>query len=211
MLSPELSDLDLHLASDRSVLKRWTVEDYHRMGDLGLLESGIRTELIAGQIMLLAPKGTAHVTTVQLFAAVLRERIGNHALIRTQDPIRLDLVSEPEPDLAIVRGSVLDYLTDHPRPEQILLIVEVADSSLKQDCQIKAKLYAQAGITDYWVVDINDRQLHVFRDPIATAYSRHLILTEPHSISPLAFPDLPISLGSILPPILPQWVNPAVT
>lgn len=90
-------------------LKRWTVQDYHRMSELGILDPNERTELIAGQITLMAAKGTPHVTSLHLLANALRDQLGSTALIRTQDPIQLDDFSEPEPDLAIVKGTVLDY------------------------------------------------------------------------------------------------------
>lgn len=181
-------------------LKRWTVGDYHRLSELGLLDRQERTELIAGQITLMAAKGTPHVTALYLLANILRDRLGNQALIRTQDPIQLDDFSEPEPDLVIVRGTVLDYAEQHPRPEDIDLIVEIADSTLKQDCEIKDKLYAQAGIADYWVLAVKSRQLHIFRKPIASGYTEHLILSEPNQAAPLAFPEIVIALSSILPP-----------
>jgi Uma2 family endonuclease len=122
-------------------------------------------------------------------------------LIRTQDPIQLDDFSEPEPDLVIVRGTVLDYAEQHPRPSDVYLVVEVADSTLKYDCETKDKLYAQAGIADYWVLDLKNRQLHIFRGLADTGYTSHLILAEPNNVSPLAFPSLTLSLTSILPPI----------
>jgi Uma2 family endonuclease len=180
-------------------LKRWTVQDYHRISELGLL-SGERTELITGQIILMAAKGTPHVTSLHLLANVLRDRLGNSALVRTRDPVHLDDFSEPEPDLAIVQGTILDYAAQHPRPEQIYLVVEVADSTLKQDCEIKDKLYAKAGIADYWVLAPQKRQLHIFRKPKSTGYTEHLILTEPSQASLLLFPDFAIALTSILPP-----------
>jgi Uma2 family endonuclease len=188
-------------------LKRWTVQDYHRMSELGLL-SGERTELIAGQITIMAVKGTPHVTSLHLLANVLRggthparNRLGTSALVRTQDPIHLDDFSEPEPDLVIVQGTVLDYVEQHPSPEQIYLVVEVADSTLKQDCEIKDKLYAKAGIADYWVLAPQKRQLHIFRKPTPTGYTEQIILTEQSQASLLAFPDFAIALTSILPPI----------
>jgi Uma2 family endonuclease len=181
-------------------LKLWTVGDYHRLSELGLLDRQERTELIAGQITLMAAKGTPHVTALHLLANILRDRLGNQALIRTQDPIQLDDFSEPEPDLVVVRGTVLDYAEQHPRPEDIDLIVEIADSTLKQDCEIKDKLYAQAGIADYWVLAVKSRQLHIFRKPIASGYTEHLILSEPNQAAPLAFPEIAIALSSILPP-----------
>ena len=184
-----------------TVIKRWSVKSYHRMSELDILDPNERTELIAGQITLMAAKGTPHVTSLHLLANALREQLGNTALVRTQDPIQLDDFSEPEPDLVIVKGTVLEYAEQHPRPEHVYLVVEVTDSTLKQDCEIKEKLYAQAGLIDYWVVNLKKRQLHIFRDPTPTGYTSHLILTEPNQVSPLAFPNLIVILTSILPPI----------
>jgi Uma2 family endonuclease len=191
--------LALNLEPNR--LKRLTVQDYHRMSELGILDPGERTELIAGQIVLMVAKGTPHVTSLHLLANDLRDRLGNTALVRTQDPIQLDDYSEPEPDIIIAQGTVLNYADHHPYPTEIHLVVEVADSTLKQDCEIKDKLYAQAGIADYWVVDLKNRQLHIFRNPTPTGYTSHLILSEPSEIFPLAFPHISISLTAILPPL----------
>jgi Uma2 family endonuclease len=192
---------NLLLTVEPTAVKSWTVSDYHRMSEAGFLDPDERTELINGQIVLMAAKGTPHVTSLHLLANALRDRLGNTALVRTQDPIQLDDWSEPEPDVAIVRGTVLDYANHHPRPDEIALVVEVADSTLKQDCEIKDKLYAQAGIVDYWVLDLRNRQLHVFRNPTPTGYTSHLILTEPNEIAPLSFPDLTLFLTGILPPV----------
>jgi len=171
------------------------------MSELGILNPNERTELIAGQITLMAAKGTPHVTALRLLGNALNALLAEHPIfVSTQDPIQLDDFSEPEPDLAIIKGTVLDYGEHHPRPEQVYLVVEVADSTLKQDCEIKDKLYAQAGITEYWVLDLRNRQLHIFQKPTSTGYTRHLILSEPNQIAPLAFPNLTLSLTSILPP-----------
>jgi Uma2 family endonuclease len=188
------------LTLEPSRLKRLTVQNYHCMSELGILDPGERTELIAGQIVLKAPKSAPHVLTLRLLAMTLEKLLNRPVFVRTQDPIHLDDYSEPEPDLAIVQGTVLDYADRHPRPSDIHLLVEVADSTLKQDCEIKDKLYAQAGIADYWVVDLKNRQLHIFRNPTPTGYTSHLILSEPSEISPLAFPHITIALTAILPP-----------
>jgi Uma2 family endonuclease len=171
------------------------------MGELGILDPNERTELIAGHITVMAAKGTPHVTALYLLANALRDLLSTTTLIRTQDPIRLNDFSEPEPDLAIVRGTVLDYVNHHPCPDDVYLIVEVADSTLKQDCDIKDKLYAQANIAEYWVLDLRSRQLHVFRNPTATGYTTHLILSEPSQVSPRAFPHLALALTAVLPPV----------
>jgi Uma2 family endonuclease len=181
--------------------KRWTAQDYHRMSELGLLHPDEKTELIAGQIILMAAKGIAHVTALQLLSVRLQEQLNGSALIRTQDPITLDDFSEPEPDLVIVRGEILDYADHHPHPEEILLVVEVADSTLQRDCEIKDKLYAQSNIEEYWVLDLPNRRLHIFRNPTATGYASHLILTAPNQATCLALPNLCLNIADVLLPV----------
>ncbi len=188
-----------------SARKHWTVQDYHRMSALGLLGPEERTELIAGQILFMAAKGTPHVLALRLLAAAFDAGLAapqGHppCFVSTQDPIQLDDFSEPEPDLAIVRGTAFTYVDHHPRASDIALVVEVADSTLKYDCEVKDKLYAQSGIADYWVLDLKNRQLHIFRNPTTTGYTSHLILTAPHAIAPLAFPHIILALADIFPP-----------
>ncbi len=187
-------------------LKSWTVQEYRRLSELGILEPAERTELITGQIILMVAKGTPHVVTLQLLARHLAEQLGaeqlsQSTLIRTQDPIYLDNSSEPEPDLVIVNGGILDYVDRHPQPADIHLVVEVADSTLKYDCEVKNQLYAQANIQEYWVVDVKNRQVHIFRDPTLTGYSSQLIVSEPQSVSTLAFAGIVLSIAAILPPL----------
>jgi Uma2 family endonuclease len=182
-------------------LKYWTVQEYHRMAELGILAVSERTELIAGQITIMVAKGTPHVLTLRILTNEIEALLSNQPVfISTQDPIYIDNSSEPEPDLAIVRGTAFDYVDQHPQPKDICLIVEVADSTLKYDCEVKDKIYAKANITDYWVIDIPHRQVHIFRDPTPTGYTSHLILTEPQTVSPFAFPNIKLSITSILPP-----------
>jgi Uma2 family endonuclease len=194
---------NLALTVEPTAVKYWTVTDYHRMNEMEILSPNERTELINGQIVLMTAKGTPHVLALRLLSRALDTLLADQSFfVSTQDPIQLNDWSEPEPDLAIARGTVLDYADHHPRPEEIELVVEVADSTLKQDCEIKDKLYAQTGITDYWVLDLKNRQLHVFRNPTPTGYTNHLILAEPNEIAPLSFPTLMLSLTAILPPVL---------
>jgi Uma2 family endonuclease len=193
--------LNLTFTPEPTALKRWTVEDYHQMGELGMIHADERTELIAGQVLFMAAKGTLHVTALRLLAIALDALLADLAFFAsTQDPIQLDDFSEPEPDCAIVRGTILDYADRHPCPSDIAFVVEVADSTLKYDTEVKDKLYAQSGITDYWVLDLKNRQLHVFRNPTPTGYTSHLILTEPNQITPIAFPNITLNLTDILPP-----------
>jgi Uma2 family endonuclease len=125
------------------------------MSEMGILASDELTELINGQILLKASKSPSHVTALRLLSIALEAMLAEQPFfVRTQDPIHRDDWSEPEPDLAIMRGTVLDYGDRHPGPEEIELVVEVADSTLKRDCEIKDKLYAQAGIANYWFLDL---------------------------------------------------------
>jgi Uma2 family endonuclease len=194
--------IDQALNSEPTV-KLWTVAEYHRLSELGLLDADGRTELIAGQILLMASKGIPHVVALRLLASELDNLLNQDrsTFIITQDPIQLGDLSEPEPDLVIVKGAMLDYLEHHPYPSDIHLVVEIADSTLKYDCQVKDKLYAHAEIVEYWVIDLKNRQVHIFQNPTPTGYTTQLTLKEPNDFSPLAFPNIVLTLTSILPPI----------
>ncbi|MFM2430549.1 MAG: hypothetical protein RLZZ511_1762 [Cyanobacteriota bacterium] len=189
------------LTTSPATIKRWTVTDYHRMSELGILRPHERTELIAGQVLSMAAKGTPHVLSLRLLALFLDTQFADQPyFVSTQDPIQLDNSSEPEPDCAIVRGNALDYVASHPTPDDVLLVIEVADSTLKYDTEVKDKLYAQSGIADYWVLDLQNRQFHIFRNRTPTGYTSGLILNEPNQISPIAFPQINLNLTDLLPP-----------
>jgi Uma2 family endonuclease len=181
----------------------WTVEDYSRMIEAGILQPEDKVELIEGQIVQMAAKGTAHEATVTRTARVLRNSLGERVLIRTEAPIQLDNRSEPEPDVAAVRVDSLDYADHHPTPEEIYLVIEVADTTLAKDCGSKARAYAGAGIADYWVLDVNDRRLHVFREASQTGYQSEVVLGEDATVEPLSFPSLSLPVNQMLPPKLP--------
>lgn len=181
-------------------LRLWTVEEYHRMAAAGIFAVDERVELLEGKIIWMIAKGTAHRSAVGRTDYLLKNRLANLAWVSIQDPIKLNEMSEPEPDIAVVKVDPLDYADHHPTPPEVYLIIEVADRSLKIDCDTKAKAYSQAGITDYWVLDVNSRQLHVFREPTQLGYESAGILPEDATISPLAFPDLQILVLEMLPP-----------
>ncbi|MEG3975769.1 Uma2 family endonuclease [Microcoleus sp. herbarium8] len=183
-------------------LRKWTVKEYHKLGEMGFFHPEERVELIEGNIIKISAKGTVHASATRRTASLLHNLVGNQAAVYTQDPIALDDNSEPEPDIAVVRIDPLDYATHHPTPSEVYLIIEVADSSLAYDREIKAKIYARSRIADYWVLNVNDRQLHVFREPADDEYQSEVILGEFSSISPLQFPDFNISIGEMLPPII---------
>jgi Uma2 family endonuclease len=182
-------------------LRLWTVEEYHKMAEVGIFDPEERVELLEGKIIWMIAKGTAHRSAVGRTDRLLQNRLKNLALICVQDPVKLNERSEPEPDIAVVKVDPLDYADHHPTPTEVYLIIEVADSSLKLDCETKAKAYSQAGIADYWVLDVVTRQLHVFREPTPQGYQSKVILAEDAAITPLAFPDLPIMVLEMLPPV----------
>lgn len=176
---------------------KWTLEEYHRMIEVGLLE-GRRVELLNGEIIEMPPEGPEHAQQSTDTADYLRELLGNRAIIRDAKPITLpDTRSEPEPDLAIVEPLRALYRTRHPDPENIFWLIEYANTSLSKDLDSKRKAYAAAEVQEYWVIDLKHRQLNVFRAPIEGNYSLELTITA-GEISPLAFPDLIVSVQRLL-------------
>lgn len=143
--------------------RRFTVDEYLRMSELDILAPTEHTELVNGEIIAMAAKGTAHVSATTHTKTLLEIGLHRQAIIRVRDPIQLDDFSQPEPDIAIVKCDRLGCRTHHPRPDEVLLVIEVADSSLKYDREVKASLYAAASIQDYWILDVIDRQLYTFR------------------------------------------------
>ncbi|RAM49401.1 MAG: Uma2 family endonuclease [Hapalosiphonaceae cyanobacterium JJU2] len=182
-------------------LRLWTVQEYHRMAETGILGEDERVELLEGKIIWMSAKGTAHCSAVGRTYKLLEKLLGNQAWISIQDPIALNQRSEPEPDIAVVKIDSLDYADHHPTPSEVYLIIEVADTSLKFDCETKSKAYAQAGITDYWVLDVLNRQLYVFREPNEDDYQSQVILAEDGTISPKQFPNVQIRILEMLPPV----------
>ncbi|MBE9163101.1 MULTISPECIES: Uma2 family endonuclease [Microcoleaceae] len=178
-----------------------TVQEYDRMTEIGIFDEDERVELLAGQIVKMAAKGTAHGAAVKRTEKLLENRLGEQVLVRLQDPVRLNNYSEPEPDISVVIPDPLYYEDHHPTPSEIYLIIEVADTTLRTDCGIKAKIYAESGIADYWVLDVNNRQLHVFREPSQDGYESIVVLGDDASISPLQFPDCCFFVSEMLRPL----------
>ncbi|MBW4563824.1 MAG: Uma2 family endonuclease [Mojavia pulchra JT2-VF2] len=179
-----------------------TVQDYHRMAEAGIFHPEERVELIAGQIIRMAAKGTAHESAITRTERLLRNRLGDRVLLRFQSPVQLNDYSEPEPDVAVVIPDSLDYDDHHPTPSEIFLIIEVADTSLKYDREVKASIYAKSGILDYWVLDVNGRKLHVYRLPSQEGYQSETIIAEDVQISPSAFPECIITVREMLRPMI---------
>lgn len=174
--------------------KLWTVDEYYRMADAGILDPEERTELIDGQIIVMSAKKPPHSIVNQLAADYLRNLLSERAVIRIQEPVHLDYRSEPEPDIALVMHPLRQYLDHHPTPSEIFLLIEVADATLKLDTKRKAKIYAQTGIRDYWVVNAIAHQVHIFREPDGGSYAQKSVLGASETIRPLAFLDVEVEL-----------------
>ncbi|NET33326.1 MAG: Uma2 family endonuclease [Cyanothece sp. SIO1E1] len=177
---------------------KWSLEDYHRMIEVGLL-AGRQVELLDGEIIEMSPEGPEHAQLSTDTADYLRELLGKRVVVRDAKPITLpESGSEPEPDLAIVEPLREIYRTQHhPYPENIFWLIEYADSSLGKDLDVKRKTYAKAGIREYWVVDLQNRVVKVFREPVDSNYRSEVTLTQ-GVLYPLAFPEVGVSVRRLL-------------
>lgn len=149
---------------------RYTVDDYYRMATADILHAEDRVELIEGEIIDMAPIGSRHAAAVTRISNLLMQRVGTHAIVATQSPVRLSHDSEPQPDIALLRPRADYYAAAHPGPADVLLIIEVADSTLHFDRDIKLPLYARHGIAEVWLVDIEHAQLTLYTAPQAGNY-----------------------------------------
>ena len=156
-----------------------------------------RVELLQGEIVEMSPEGEPHAYFSSEAGEYLMRRLSDRAMVRLAKPITLPNNSEPEPDIAIVQRLGREYLDHHPYPENIFWLIEYSESSLEKDLEIKRKIYAQVDIPEYWVVNLKRRQLIVFRDPQDGEYASRSTLTG-GIVYPLAFPDINISVDSIV-------------
>jgi Uma2 family endonuclease len=148
-----------------------TVTEYYRMAEAGILRPDARVELIEGEIIDMAPIGSRHAGTVDQLASCLRRAAGERAIVRVQNPIRIDEHSEPEPDVVLLRPRADFYKTSHPRSSDVLLIIEVADTTLRYDRDVKTPLYARHRVPEVWIVNLEDRQLLRYRSPREGAFA----------------------------------------
>ncbi len=175
--------------------RRFTPEEYHRMAEIGLFD-GERVELIEGEIVRMSPIGPAHTVCTHNVFSCLQQLLGDVFFVRMQSPLSLG-DSEPEPDVAVVPGKPGDYRDAHP--STAVLVVEVAQSSLEYDRQVKGLLYARAGIPEYWLVNLEDRCVEVYRDPDAQiGYRSRRIYKSGEALTCLQKPDSPISVDELL-------------
>jgi len=182
--------------------RRWTRREYGRLIDAGLLHEDDAIELLDGCLVVAEPQHTPHATAIDLAGEALRQAFGQGWRVRIQLPLGLGAVSEPEPDVAVVRGDARDFLADHPATAA--LVVEVADASLRLDRGLKARIYARAGIPDYWIVNLVDRVLEVHRDPVSAGrrgsrYRDIRVMGADERVVPIPRPLAAIAVADLLP------------
>ena len=187
--------------------KRFTIDEYHRLIELEFLKESDRIELIRGELIQMVAKGTPHTVCGSILSRQLDRLLGDRAVIRGQDPITLPNQSEPEPDVAIAGGKDEDYLAHHPYPEDIFLVIEISDSTLDYDQTTKLKIYAEAAISDYWIVNLNVRQLERYSQPYQNAQGEFNYLSKqislPHqSVAIPGFEDVLLDLNRIFPKVV---------
>jgi Uma2 family endonuclease len=177
---------------------RFTVEDYHRMAEVGILGEDDRVELIEGEIVEMPPIRSLHGGTVKALIHLFSKYIGDRAIVAAQDPVRLTDISEPQPDLMLLRPRPDFYRDSHPTPADVLLLVEVADTSAAYDRSEKLPLYARAGIPEYWLVDLERGVLEVHRSVAGDRYGEVHELAAGARVAPASLPDVELDVGEIL-------------
>jgi Uma2 family endonuclease len=178
--------------------RRFTVEEYHRMGASGILTEDDRVDLIEGEVVEIAPIGSRHQACVDRLAELLSIRMVQRAAARVQGPIRLSEHSEPQPDLALLRRRADFYAASHPGPQDILLVMEVADTSADYDREVKLLLYGRSGIPEVWLIDLASESVDVSREPSAEGYRSSQTLRRGHTLSPHTFPDVELAVDALL-------------
>jgi Uma2 family endonuclease len=185
---------------------RLTVADYRRMGETGIIAAKDRVELIEGEIIDMSPIGSLHAALVDMVASLLHQHCGRSAIVRNQNPLALDDVSQPQPDITVLKSRQDFYSTAHPGPADVLLVIEVADTSLSFDLGVKVPLYAAHGIPEVWVIDAASRRTHRFRRPEGGRYAEQDVVEPTETLAcggamagrePLA--GVSLTLGTLLP------------
>ena len=179
--------------------RKFTVAEYYRMAEVGILHHTERVELLDGEIIVMAPMGERHANGVRRIDRALHRALGDMAIISVQCPLRLDDYSEPEPDVALLRFREDGYIT-HPGPADVLVVMEVSDSTLDFDREVKSKRYAAAGIPEMWVMNLPGDCLDRLDQPGPAGYARHTVFRRGDKISPAALPDLEFAVEDLLPP-----------
>ncbi len=176
----------------------WTVEEFYRAYDAGEFDYSKRWELIQGRLIEKMPPGYRHASMADIIAQMLRDAMQPAFIVREEKPVHLAFDTELIPDMTVARGTRVDYLDHHPMPEDVVVLVEVADTSAAKDLGEKALQYAQAGIADYWVVLVNEAAVVRHRQPSPEGYQEIVRLAGDDRLSPLAMPEAAWTINALL-------------
>ena len=183
----------------RKVSKRlFTVEEYHRMAEVGILTDGDRVELIEGELIQMPPIGSWHASVVDRINAILTSRLGKKAIVRVQGPLVLGKRSEPHPDITVLRPKPDFYASQHPGPRDVLFLIEVADSTVMSDRRLKLPSYASKGIEEVWIVDRKTDAIEVYRTPALRGFQDRSVHSRGDRLAPLAFPSTEFRVMELL-------------
>jgi len=176
---------------------RFSVEDYYRMGETGLLGPDARVELLDGEIIDMSPIGPSHGGVVSRLLRLFARMSSGRFLLTVQNPVRLDEHSEPQPNLMLLKALPDDYTTRHPGPRDVLLLIEVAGSSLAYDRGTKLPAYGRSGISEVWIVNLEDETIEVYREPHLAGYASTTLVRPGEKAYPLAFPDAAVAVAEL--------------
>ncbi len=177
--------------------RRFTIEEYYKMSDAGILREDDRVELIEGEIVEMSPVGTPHSSSVVRLTRLLILAVGDKAVVSTQNPIRLGKRSQPEPDILILKPRGDDYAEAHPEPKDVLWLIEVSDTTLNYDRTTKLSLYARFNVPETWIVNLTDKRLEIYREPSPRGYKLARFLEGTDTASPERLPKFSVSVKSI--------------
>lgn len=194
----ELVDQTLETSESDATKRRFTIEEYGRLVEVGILNADERVELVEGEIFVMGAINVAHAAAVRRLIQLLMPTLSPGIILDAQNPIRLPGESLLQPDVVLLRPRPDLYADDHPGVESLLLVIEVSDTTLRYDRGTKATLYAAAGIREYWIVNLSGRQLEVYREPSQQGYRNLTILPAEETVAMLALPDFTLSVGAIL-------------
>ena len=189
---------------DGEIYEKWTngrrrlfdVDEYYAMAEAGILTESDRVELLDGEIVTMAPIGSLHASCVSLLTHILVTYVGERAVVRVQNPVRLSSRTEPQPDVTLVKWG--DYSQGHPKPEDVLLLIEVSDTTVESDRGVKLPLYARSGVREVWIVDLPARSVETYSEPEGDSYAKTGLVGLDGELSPAALGGVALSVREIL-------------
>jgi Uma2 family endonuclease len=181
-----------------AALHRFSVKDFYRMAETGVLPPGARVELLNGKVIDMSPIGPLHGGVVKRLNRLFHRFAQDRWLMAVQDPVHLEDDSEPQPDLMLLKPAADDYESRHPKPDDVFLLIEVSDATLETDREVKVPVYGRAGIAEVWIVNLDDGTLEVYREPSFDGYASIQILHKDDKAAPAQFPDAVLEVADLL-------------